>query len=644
MKRNKKIIVVVFVMLLTVSIALAYFVGKTLLDGKGASTTVTTANIHGATLKVEGELNFNAEGMLPGHKDISRIKVTATGNNELIPYNLIWTGTNSLATNLKFTVYKTSSQIETSSNCKKHDEQISGGRKLYETCEIQNENQMGEILTIGTIQSSEESIKVELAKDEFINATPDGQIVYYYIIIEYPNENNDQYPQDKGGSFNGVINAEASDTKPDISILAAYVENEETGEYEKTDEIPQEGYIINQERTVCNNGAKPTWDSKNKGLLVTSFTKSKTECELYFDIISSYNALTSLNLSIQGTLNGAVKGTACSSGCTITNENGLYETEDDDGKSYIFRGTVDNNWVKFGQTSKGQDMWWRIIRINGDGTIRLIYAGEGNIASNNNGKNAINGVAYNFSEAFNTYVGYYYGLTGGTIFSQTHSNSNPSNIASQTENWFKDDTNLNEDTQLNHIDENAGFCNNRQISEVAKKWWSGEGTANRGNGAIATAYKGFYNTFITSVGWMSELNYVDLKCSSSDDYENNADYQRDYYTWKEHATRGNKVLNYPVGQITVDELILAGGFGGKNNDGFWLNSGTLYWTMTPQYFSGTNAYVFYVYENGFINNAGVSGNSPGVRPVINLKADTQFEPSNNSGDWGTKGNPYIVTD
>ena len=646
-------------MLLTVSIALAYFVGRTLLDGKGASTTVTTANIHGATLKVEGELNFNAEGMLPGHRDISRIKVTATGNNELIPYNLVWTGTNSLVTNLKFTVYKTSSQIDTSSNCKKHDEQVSGGRKLYETCEIKNESQMGEVLTTGTIRSSSESIKVELAKDEFINATPDGQIVYYYIIIEYPNENNNQYPKDKNSSFNGVINAEASDNKPDINIIAAYIQNKDTGKYDKTDEIPQDGYIINQEKTVCNNGAVPGYDYENKRVYFEKLTKSGTECELYFDKNKQANevlAYLKLEKSKEGCpqiLNGISQVTG-----TEESKSLICSAPDDDGESYYFRGTTNNNWVKFGKTSDNKDIWWRIIRINGDGSIRLIYAGEeGNFGETGNGTSAIKSVAYNNEVNDNTYVGYYYGNANQDTYEKTHTNEHPSTIASETEKWFTNSTNLNNATQLNHIDENAGFCNDRRIHPIKGTWFSGEGDGVRGTGTIVTVYHGFSKVSYVDGGHNNEIQYPDLRCSSNPKgYENNIDYQRDYYTWKDHAIRGNKVLNYPVGQITIDEVILAGEFGkdGTVNSKYWLNIWEYYRTMSPDFMrSNGTVTVFHVspysgYSSGSVNgifadNDGKFGNN--VRPVINLKSSTKFTFSNpNGNDKGTKNNPYIITD
>jgi len=50
---------------------------------------------------------------------------------------------------------------------------------------------------------------------------------------------------------------------------------------------------------------------------------------------------------------------------STTNE-GLIEDVDDYGLTYYFRGNVTNNYVKFA------DNIWRIVRINGDGTVKLI--------------------------------------------------------------------------------------------------------------------------------------------------------------------------------------------------------------------------------------------------------------------------------
>ncbi len=51
-----------------------------------------------------------------------------------------------------------------------------------------------------------------------------------------------------------------------------------------------------------------------------------------------------------------------------TNE-GLIETADNKGKTYYFRGAIDYNYVKLGR------YMFRIVRINGDGSIRLVMDG-----------------------------------------------------------------------------------------------------------------------------------------------------------------------------------------------------------------------------------------------------------------------------
>ena len=88
---------------------------------------------------------------------------------------------------------------------------------------------------------------------------------------------------------------------------------------------------------------------------------------------------------------------------TLRSEQGLYAVEDDYGTSYIYRGDVENNNVYFG------GFYWKIIRMNGDGSIRMIYSGTtpdatGNAASINNTR-----YPYNSHHPDPAYVGYMYG-------------------------------------------------------------------------------------------------------------------------------------------------------------------------------------------------------------------------------------------
>ena len=96
---------------------------------------------------------------------------------------------------------------------------------------------------------------------------------------------------------------------------------------------------------------------------------------------------------------------------TLRSEEGLYKTVDDNGDTYFFRGDVKNNNVYFG------GYYWKIVRINGDGAIRLIYNGE--IKDANEKKAIINETIYTYGNYINsdigvirsdpTYVGYMYG-------------------------------------------------------------------------------------------------------------------------------------------------------------------------------------------------------------------------------------------
>ena len=104
------------------------------------------------------------------------------------------------------------------------------------------------------------------------------------------------------------------------------------------------------------------------------------------------------------------------------------------------------------------------------------------------------------------------------------------------------------------------------------------------------------------------------------------------------STIGNGALTYPVGLLTVDEVILAG-IGGNNSQSssFYLNTRDYYWTMSPYYFSDYSASAHYV--NGeLLSVSNISDSDYGVRPVVSLKLGTEFD----TGGDGTPTNPYVV--
>ena len=121
MDRKKELIIIGVAMLLVLAVGITMAFFSQNVDVKGEanqSVDVQTITIEDTILKVEGKLQFNDLDIYPGHKNISSIKVTATGDKELL-YNLTWTGINTLNTPLKYTVYKTLSEVSPSITCSK---------------------------------------------------------------------------------------------------------------------------------------------------------------------------------------------------------------------------------------------------------------------------------------------------------------------------------------------------------------------------------------------------------------------------------------------------------------------------------------------------------------------------------------------
>ena len=583
MKKNKKLLIIVSCLLLVGGISFAYFLASTIFSGEGSNVGGTTATINDAELRVEGTLEFQDLDIYPGHENVSSIKVTATGDNTLIPYNLVWNGTNTLNTSLNYTVYKTSSEVEVNATCEKMKGVASGAMMYYEECSISNLEQLGTAISTGMINTND--TKVILAEDEFITASPTGEEAYYYIILEYPNLDESQN-NDIGGLFNGEVTVEESDAEPDINIIAAYIKQDD-GTYKEVSDIPQSGYTINTEKSVCSNGATPTGTVPN--ITVNNLSKSGTSCYLYLDEYAPSAKeviLASKTIAIRDSF---------SSTLTLDTTGTIYQAEDDDGITYYYAGAPTDNWLYFG------GFYWRIIRINGDGTIRLIYNGT-STATTGKSTQLSNTSAFNTSYSDNMYVGFKY--TSGSI----HGTGTDSAILIALNTWYQN--NLTE--VVDQIDTNAGFCNDRYPS-TSTTTSNGSG----GTGATVTYYGAYIRLITNKAPTFKCQNDSDLYTTSGSD-------------------QGNGSLTYPIGLITADEVVYAGsGYGNSfANSSYYLYTNSGYWTISPARHNN-DSWVFYVYSNGQLTGTSVN-NARGVRPVINLKADVQLT------GIGTTDAPYRV--
>ncbi len=295
---------------------------------------------------------------------------------------------------------------------------------------------------------------------------------------------------------------------------------------------------------------------------------------------------------------------------TDKSDKGLYQGTDDYGTTYYYRGNVKNNIVYFA------GYYWQIIRINGDGSIRLIYDGTEKNASGV--KQSINNETYQFNSLYNdpTYVGYMYGNPDGTTFDGVHNNTNNSAIKTAVDNWYK--TNIADKGYSSYISNAVGFCGDRSLP--AGVW----GTNDNGDGVNNTPQTSIFGAYARHV-----KNVAQFTCSEP---------SRDLYTTTDSSI-GNKALTYPVGLITYDELVFAGMDNLHINKLSWAYSTQHYWTMSPSVFDVSNgaADAWSLHSTGFLDPWPWVANRYGARPVINLKADVRI-----SGGTGTANEPYVI--
>ena len=295
----------------------------------------------------------------------------------------------------------------------------------------------------------------------------------------------------------------------------------------------------------------------------------------------------------------------------------LASAEDDNGTSYYFRGAVKNNYVEFANKC------WRIVRISGDGSVKLILhndnkAGVANPcdAANNSASAAFarysgttHKSAFNTSVNDNAYVGFKYGTPGSSTYAATHANTNKSTILTNLETWYNNNL-----TAYESVIDNSVWCNDKtNVTDTSYDPW--RMTPNGLGYAKNVTYYGATQRLISTSGSAGGTG-PSLKCNGE-----------------------LSKINSKIGLITADELAFAGYAAGLQNSTTYLQENatdTYWWSLSPDGFDGVGAYVWRV-DGG--NSNFVSSNvniAVGVRPSISLK------PSTNVTGNGTSENPYIV--
>ena len=379
-----------------------------------------------------------------------------------------------------------------------------------------------------------------------------------------------------------IIHSEINYTPYDFKIMAMYQEDD-TGEYIEIEQMPSSGYVINEEKSYCtldnvNKDNEAKLYTNDNGEHVFSGLKKSSKCYLYFDeYIQGYTIseiIADYNIGNRGSFASAY---------TVATTNIVFQTTDWKGTSYYFAGAPTDNWVRFGE------FYWRIVRVNGDGSVRLIYNGTSTTTTGtgtliNNGSSQAFNTRWNKSE----YVGLKY-TTG-----QQHGQTTDSPILDVLQSWYSN-SGLSATQYSQYIDTSVGFCSDRNVASGYS--WSSQPS----DSFVYSAY-----------GRLNTNKTPSLSCTSTD------------------------IIAESVGLITADEVSYAGGVVPIANSGYYLYNGKYYWTMSPYSFGGSNASVYSVSSNGTLDGDYGSWAVPSVRPVINLKADTRFIGS------GTVDSPFEV--
>ena len=337
--------------------------------------------------------------------------------------------------------------------------------------------------------------------------------------------------------------------------------------------------------------------------------------------ITSTKAPTVSNLAKVILANNEVKAPLTTPGAAIStaDEALLASAEDDYGTSYYFRGAVTNNYVEFANKC------WRIVRVGGDGSVKLILHNDNTTGAANPCDSANNNAsaafarysgetyksAFNEKTDDNAYLGFMYGAAGATDYASIHANTNKSTILTNLETWYNNNISDYADKIADTV-----WCNDKTIVKDTTYNPSSYGGNATGLGfGINKTWYGAAQRLLSTSGSAGGTG-PSLKC--------NGDLSK---------------INSKVGLITADELAFAGYAYGLENSTTYLqeNATDTYWcSLSPGLFNGSYALVWYIIgSSGDFAHVYVFYTS-GVRPSISLKSTT-----NVTGN-GTSEDPYVV--
>ena len=582
--------------------------------------------------KVSNYLDMTQAGRSLETSDTMNLEITGTNNDVLFAYkdsegNEVTTGSESLSLDYNFTTNK--------------------------TVEVK-------VFVIPKNDANGET-------DINLNLSKNGTQVYELVKRVTVKGNN--YCLNNGFNKLGDCMLVSENLSDDVETAKTYIANK--GSVNLDDTAPSYTYVEETTTNVSNAytigsgykyylGTSYSFNSKTGTFSITGTVVSDSLSDTYLNYYTcGTNSSCSTIYKILGTDSATQKITLADRttykiASTLRSELGLYETEDDYGTSYFYRGDAQNNNVYFG------GFYWKIVRMNGDGSIRLIYSGTTPDATGNN--TAINNTTYQYSDRYPdpTYVGY---MRGEDFALQPSSETTYSAIVAGTKYYFADNYTFDEGTKKftlsGNISEAKTFSEMNALGTegFAKYPYTCRSTSSTGTCQVLVKVNSYVNETQVKAQYIA-YSSTSLEATRTDDKDSNAKYFLD--TWYEKnivgktdsngvlltsyivdgsfcndrsfysgngyslvphtfysgykrlisdstksatlkcsnasdkfsttASRGNAKLKYPVALITADEVALAGGKFNIKNQDYYLRTNGYFWTMTPSRFLATLAY------------------------------------------------------
>ena len=560
MQKKQTILVVASLLVVVLSVTLAYFTAQII--GKGKDVSVSSADLKIVFTDTDG--NIEGNGITPGWGDTKTFTIE-NKSNETYKYNIVIQDlVNTFVTN---------------------------GYLQYKITSTNNGYNMTEFKDVPKSETATDTI---LAYSASIDV---GVTQTYTVEFIYKNDESVDQSEDMGKTLSGKLFI----TEGTINIYAGYEKG--TLGYQIMGDNPTRGTRSNNNNGT-NDFATPLTATTTGTLFtstesITGITDSPKEVYYYAgnttnnwvkfgtfasDLVRGYYSATSTSFKEYTTLEECNSASSYNTNC-----------------SYAWR--------------KGDPMYWRIIRTNHDGSIRLLYAGT----SPDTTEDYIGESAFNARSNSPKYAGYKYGED--TSLDTIRNNTTDSKIKTYIDTWYKN--NLTNYTK--YLSTSTVYCNDRS----------------EGTGQI-------YNYTSSPSSQFNFASYYrmdnDTKGAKANPSYNCTD-KRDAFSVDNTSAK----LDYPIALMTADEIAFAGGVAKTKMNTpyawFTINSAgsqvsTYWWSLSPVWWGDENSSSvwYWRFDSAYLNE-GIVFVPCTVRPVLSLKSCTLYSTGN-----GTAETPYEIVE